>query len=452
MQGEPFKTCNNGRWTGSMRCLRPCTVNRDDMYRHNIRFTHKTDDKLYSPHEDHITFSCIRGTVPDGRMELRQQCNDACSNLPDVPHAQVSEDTKKAEYQEGDVIHFTCETGYQSDQTSKYVCTRGGWLAVRQGTCYSCSTLPQVHHARISEETRKTEYQQGHVIEFTCDPGYKSSLTIKYACTSGGWLAISGGSCTFLTSGCEPPPVDGGFIVKGLPENNDLILPDHVLTFSCEDGKYLNGTSLLICGEDGQWTSPFPSCNENCRVTEIPGSVRLTTRHVAGSQLRAGEKLRFDCRQRNHIIHGNEEVECLANGQWSEPFPTCGPPVGCGKPPTLPDGDLKYDIKFSYVNTEKVEYICQLHYTMKGEPFKTCNNGRWTGSMRCLRPCTVNRDDMYRHNIRFTHKTDDKLYSPHGDHITFSCIRGTVPDGRLEMRQQCNDGVMNLPTCVPRSW
>uniref|UniRef100_A0AAQ6ISH8 Sushi domain-containing protein n=1 Tax=Anabas testudineus TaxID=64144 RepID=A0AAQ6ISH8_ANATE len=409
----------------------------------------------------------------------------------------------------------------------------------------ACSTLPQVHHARISEETRKTEYQQGHVIEFTCDPGYKSSLTIKYACTSGGWLAISGGSCTcksvvilfyafntevntnnnnntvvcaldvLLTSGCEPPPVDGGFIVKGLPENNDLILPDHVLTFSCEDGKYLNGTSLLICGEDGQWTSPFPSCNDitcdvdvmhpnlhatglpsaneimkighvlqfscdtgyrldgsvriqclqsgqwdkpfptcskNCRVTEIPGSVRLTTRHVAGSQLRAGEKLRFDCRQRNHIIHGNEEVECLANGQWSEPFPTCGPPVGCGKPPTLPDGDLKYDIKFSYVNTEKVEYICQLHYTMKGEPFKTCNNGRWTGSMRCLRPCTVNRDDMYRHNIRFTHKTDDKLYSPHGDHITFSCIRGTVPDGRLEMRQQCNDGVMNLPTCVPRSW
>uniref|UniRef100_A0A3Q1GYN7 Sushi domain-containing protein n=1 Tax=Anabas testudineus TaxID=64144 RepID=A0A3Q1GYN7_ANATE len=122
-------------------------------------------------------------------------------------------------------------------------------------------------------------------------------------------------------------------------------------------------------------------------------------------------------------------------------------PVGCGKPPTLPDGDLKYDIKFSYVNTEKVEYICQLHYTMQGEPFKTCNNGRWTGSMRCLRPCTVNTEDMNRHNIRFSHKTDDKLYLPHEDHITFSCIRGTVPDGRMEMRQYCNDGVMNLPTC-----
>lgn len=63
-------------------------------------------------------------------------CLLACLKLPDVPHTQVSEETKKAEYQEGDVIHFTCETGYKSDQTSKYVCTRNGWLTVRQGTCY----------------------------------------------------------------------------------------------------------------------------------------------------------------------------------------------------------------------------------------------------------------------------------------------------------------------------
>ncbi|XP_026200728.1 complement factor H-related protein 1-like [Anabas testudineus] len=220
--------------------------------------------------------------------------------------------------------------------------------------------------------------------------------------------------------------------------------------FQCKNGQCI--PTIWRCDDDPDCldSSDEENC-QNCRVTEIPGSVWITTRHVAGSQLRAGEKLRFDCRLLDHVINGNQEVECLANGQWSEPFPTCGPPVGCGKPPTLPDGDLKYDIKFSYVNTEKVEYICQPYYTMQGEPFKTCNNGLWTGSMRCLRPCTVNREDMNRHNIRFAHKTDDKLYSPHGDHITFSCIRGTVPDGRMEMRQQCNDGVMNLPTCVPRS-
>lgn len=63
-------------------------------------------------------------------------CLIACSTLPDVPHAHISEETKKADYQEGDVIHFTCEPGYTSGPTIKYVCTSGGWLAVRQGTCF----------------------------------------------------------------------------------------------------------------------------------------------------------------------------------------------------------------------------------------------------------------------------------------------------------------------------
>uniref|UniRef100_A0A3Q1IA57 Sushi domain-containing protein n=1 Tax=Anabas testudineus TaxID=64144 RepID=A0A3Q1IA57_ANATE len=395
----------------------------------------------------------------------------------------------KAQYQQGDVIYFTCET---------------------VKPCELPDDIPNGYYRIIKGE----EFVFGAVIQYVCNEGYQMvSKVSSRTCMLDRWTNHVP-VCEPLS--CEPPPVDNEITVKGLPENDEPILPGRFLTFSCDvPGKYRNGSSALVCGQDGkwdnpfptceditcdvdvmhpnlhatgltsanetmkighvlqfscdtgyrldgsvriqclqsgQWDKPFPTCSKNCRVTEIPGSVRLTTKHVAGSQLRAGEKLRFDCRQRNHVIHGNDKVECLANGQWSEPFPTCGPPVGCGKPPTLPDGDLKYDIKFSYVNTEKVEYICQPYYTMEGEPFKTCNNGLWTGSMRCLRPCTVNTDDMNRHNIRFTHKTNDKLYSPHKDHITFSCIRGTVPDGRLEMRQQCNDGLMNLPTCVPRSW
>lgn len=59
-----------------------------------------------------------------------------CSELPNVPHAHVSEGTSKAVYQEGDVIHFSCESGYISDQISKFVCTADGWLVVHQGKCY----------------------------------------------------------------------------------------------------------------------------------------------------------------------------------------------------------------------------------------------------------------------------------------------------------------------------
>lgn len=67
--------------------------------------------------------------------------------------------------------------------------------------------------------------------------------------------------CVYSALRCDPPPADGGVTVEGLPENDGPILPDRFLTFSCDGpGKYLNGSSVLICGKDGQWDNPFPSC------------------------------------------------------------------------------------------------------------------------------------------------------------------------------------------------
>lgn len=62
---------------------------------------------------------------------------------------------------------------------------------------------------------------------------------------------------------------------------------------------------------------------ENCKVTGVQYNVYVTT-HVPNNQVRPGQKLTFACRLRGHFLQGNKEVECLANGEWSDPFPTCG--------------------------------------------------------------------------------------------------------------------------------
>lgn len=60
---------------------------------------------------------------------------------------------------------------------------------------------------------------------------------------------------------CDLPPADGEVVVKGMPENEQAVLPDRFLRFSCEaPGKYLNGSSMLICGKNGDWDHPFPTC------------------------------------------------------------------------------------------------------------------------------------------------------------------------------------------------
>ncbi|XP_067452268.1 complement factor H-like [Thunnus thynnus] len=505
MEGEPYQTCNNGEWTGEIICLKPCTVDKELLETHNLKFKHIDGDKLYSAHDDVIGFECVEGTTHDGIVGMRQKCIYACSRLPDVPHAHVSEETKKSEYQQHDVIHFTCEPGYISYETSKYVCTREGWLAVRQETCYSCSELPDVPHASISEETKKAEYQEGDMIHFTCDPGYISGPTIKYVCTSTGWLAVHRGACYFPASSCDAPPANGGITVKGLPENDDPIVPDHILTFSCDGpGTILVGSSVLICGKDGRWDKPFPSCRVSLRCGIPPrlanGFTKTTTKH----HYEHDERVEYMCKNR-FVIEGKPFKTCN-NGEWTgemrcrfpagcerppvlangdtttsakpryehnerveyicqryyimegEPYQTCNNgewtgemkcllPAGCERPPVLENGDTTTSVKPRYEHNERVEYICQRYYVMEGEPYQTCNNGEWTGEMKCLKPCTVDRELLETHNLEFRHIRGDKVYSAHDDVIGFQCVRGTTHDGIVGMRQKCNDGVMDLPTC-----
>ncbi|XP_054459533.1 complement factor H-like [Anoplopoma fimbria] len=394
---------------------------------------------------------------------------NGCSVLPIVPHADVSEDTKKAEYQAGNEIHFTCETGYISGLAITYVCspTSGRWVAGRRGKCSlkPCpfpDDTPNGYYQIINGE----EFVFGTTIKYFCNKGYQMvSKDDTRTCWLDNWsnhVPI----CDPLS--CEQPPVEEGFRIEGLPENDDPILPDRFLKFSCDGrGKYLNGSSLLICGKDGQWDNPFPSCEditcevdvmqphlhvtglppangkmkvgqilrfhcddqfiihgseeieclptgrwnailptcaEKCKVAGVSNSVHLIT-HVPNNQLRRGQKLRFACINPKHILHGKAEVECLANGHWSDPFPICGAPFGCLKSPPLPDGDTVGHVQFTYNHGERVGYVCQYLYTMEGEPYKTCHNGEWIGQMRCLKPCTVDEEAMRLHNIEYIKMT-----------------------------------------------
>lgn len=62
-------------------------------------------------------------------------------------------------------------------------------------------------------------------------------------------------------------------------------------------------------------------------------------------------------------------------------------PRPCGKPPGLENGDLREGLLFEYQHGERVAYVCQNLYTLQGSSHKTCRNGEWTGTMRCLGKC-----------------------------------------------------------------
>uniref|UniRef100_A0A4W6F8A1 Complement factor H like 4 n=1 Tax=Lates calcarifer TaxID=8187 RepID=A0A4W6F8A1_LATCA len=145
-----------------------------------------------------------------------------------------------------------------------------------------------------------------------------------------------------------------------------------------------------------------------------------------------------------------DRLTCL-EGKWNSngaQLRTISTAKICSPPPKVDNAVVVSSYQKEYLSgSERVEYICQNYYIMQGGPFRTCNNGHWTGAIRCLKPCTVDRQLMTRHNIQFKYILGDKLRSTHNGEIEFVCIRGKHHVGTYAMRQRCVDGEMNLPSC-----
>lgn len=59
----------------------------------------------------------------------------------------------------------------------------------------------------------------------------------------------------------------------------------------------------------------------------------------------------------------------------------------------------------------------------------------------------MSREDLSQNNILFA-RDSYKPFIEHGSYVTFTCKGGKLPDGLLEMHQQCVEGLIDLPSCV----
>ncbi|XP_061739791.1 complement factor H-like isoform X1 [Nerophis ophidion] len=462
-----------------------------------------------------VRFKCRQNFMIEGEDTITCQngqwdttdikCTPYCSK-PKYADQMMTLHVDKEKYVNGEILQYRCiRRGEQNEGFT--TCVNGKWREPIQCEVKPCPLPENIPNGRY-QLIHGEDFVFGATIQYFCDEGYQMVSKIDTRiCLLDKWtnhVPI----CEPVH--CEAPPKHEEIVVKGLPDNDEGILPDRFLTFSCNNpGKQLNGSPLLVCGKDGlwdkpfptcediackvgaiqphlsvdqlppgnqtirighrlrfrcsddyaldgseeteclptgEWKVPFPKCSEPCQITGVPNNVRLSTQ-LRVRQARRGQRLTFSCLQRGDTLLGKNVVVCLSNGLWSDPFPTCGAPSECQRPPHLPGGDTKYSTKPTYGHDERVEYICQHYYQMEGEPYKTCKNGQWTGDMKCLKPCTVNRELMNRHGVTFRYKRDGKLYSAHNDIIEFWCVRGTRHDGVLAMRQKCIDGMIDLPTC-----
>lgn len=68
----------------------------------------------------------------------------------------------------------------------------------------------------------------------------------------------------FSDRSCKIGVMDPHLYVAGLPPSNEIMATGHTLRFLCSNTRVLIGSTEIECLENGQWNSPFPTCSGMC--------------------------------------------------------------------------------------------------------------------------------------------------------------------------------------------
>nr|AKG51682.1 complement factor H [Oryzias sinensis] len=433
--------CNKGVWAELQKCIEmtECGETPDI-----------SNGRVESKDNQRATINCNEGyqtevheiTCDNGEWDLDERnytnicsrISEPCEPPPKVQNA-VIETPYRREYVSGSQVFYKCRDNYRLGQDKSITCLNGQWEEKRISCTPFCNELKD-DNLNVQQSLIKESYTNGETIDFTCTHDEDNQGTAT--CDEGKWNK---------TTKCPGPPCNVLKLGPGLRSSPTTfkVKSGGKLSLYCLSEFELEGANEIECLDTGDWSSAFPTCTKTCEMPNISQMLRLMT-PVEGGRAKKGKKLRFECSQRGKFLQGNAEIECLESGGWSDQPPKCGDKRLCSPPPPIDDGDIMRT-KPEYQEGETVEYVCPSYYIKEGGPL-TCRNGQWTGRVRCIKPCTVTQEEMDRNNLVLLKDWMDKIYSEHNDHLTFKCKSGKRSDGRFDMRQQCSEGVIQLPTCV----
>ncbi|KAL5010655.1 hypothetical protein ScPMuIL_012960 [Solemya velum] len=338
----------------------------------------------------------------------------SCGEPPSVNNAGTNSNSGTV----GDVVTYTCNTGYTGG-TAGATCQATGYWTTPGLTCtINCGVPPSVNNAG----TNINSGTYGDVVTYTCNTGY-SGGSAQAACQNTGQWTTPALTCTINCG--VPPSVDNA----GMNINSGTV--GDVVTYTCNTG-YSGGPAGATCQNTGQWTTPALTCTINCGV---PPSV-----NNAGTNINSGtygDVVTYTCN--TGYSGGSAQAACQNTGQWTTPALTCT--INCGVPPSVDNAGTNIN---SGTVGDVVTYTCNTGYS-GGPAGATCQNtGQWTTpaltcTINCGVPPSVNNAGM---NINS---------GTVGDVVTYTCNTG-YSGGPAQATCQ-NTGQWTTPalTCTIRS-
>ncbi|XP_067355858.1 CUB and sushi domain-containing protein 3 isoform X7 [Channa argus] len=369
----------NGTWSGTqpfckpVQCGNPGTPSNGRVYRlDGTTFSHS------------VIYSCMEGYLLTGATTRLCQTNGTWSGVqpnctmincgdPGVPAngLRYGED-----FTIGQNISFQCQPGYRMEEDGSPVrtCTQNGTWNGNMPICTAviCPAPPAISNGVL----QGSDFEWGSSVSFSCSPGYELSFPAVLTCVANGTWSGMLPQC--LPKFCGDP----GTPVGGFREGRSFIYQSEV-SFSCAPPLILVGTATRLCESDGTWSGTQPRCIEPTKTScDNPGTPRYGSLNRTYG-FKVGSVVSFQC-QPGHLIQGSSSRTCQPDLTWSGTQPECIPHA-CKQPESPLHVDvvgmdllgfgytLVYNCQHGYFLAGGSEHrVCK-------------NDGTWTGKMPICR-------------------------------------------------------------------
>ncbi|KAI8507036.1 hypothetical protein Bbelb_154750, partial [Branchiostoma belcheri] len=361
LAGDPSLTCQaDATWSAAAPT---CTLNQCPLLTAPANGA-MTGTNFY---QDVATFTCDSGYDLVGNTAITCQADATWSGA--VPTCTRKEcplltaptngaNTGSNFYQ--DVATFTCNSGYDLVGSSSLTCQAD---ATWSGTAPTCTrkVCPLLTAPANGAVTGSNLYED--VSTFTCDTGYNlvgsSTLTCQADATwSGAAPTCARNQCPLLSA-----PTNGA--VTGTNFYQDVV------TFTCDSGYDLVGSSTLTCQADTTWSGAAPTCTrKECPLLTAPANGA-----VAGANFYQ-DVATFTCDTGYNLV-GNPTLTCQADATWSGNAPICQ-----RKECPLLTAPANGAMTGSNFYQDVVHFTCGSGYDLVGNPTVTCQaDATWSGTV-----------------------------------------------------------------------
>ncbi|NWQ98470.1 C4BPA protein, partial [Burhinus bistriatus] len=312
----------------------------------------------------------------------------------------------KESYAVGEKLRYRCRPGYTmaGGRSPVVTCNAGSVWSENPDFCIgkSCGP-PDIVNGNFDYTT---DLRFGATITYTCNVGYrlvgKPSAQCAVKDNEVYWDHIP--HCDIIP--CLPPPgIENGQVIDG---DRDFTY-GMAVTYRCDKNFSLIGDGKIHCTADdefeGKWSGPAPECKVvRCENPEVKNGRRLSgfgTEHVYKNTVT------FECNP-GHVLNGSSVVTCEADSTWKPPLPTCDP-IYCGPAPHFPFAELPRAVGDSSPAETKLTYRCKPGYTAasgKSSVVTCLSDSTWSADpdfcirQQCTRP-KIEHGDVIADNFLF---------------------------------------------------